>query len=141
MVCMVALMVRLGRTRLTVERSPRRVLTNWKREIASGLKRRAVVGMGNPQITQSKSLLRNLRMVLGCEAAVDAGQTFGSRENVIDDRIADFAVEIAQLRFRLAVDRYTEGCDAFVFRLPQRLARVLARVTRIAVIVIVRTPV
>src|SRR5690348_4525778 len=148
MVCLVVLMVRLARTRLTGKRSVRRALTNCKRAIAFASKRPVAAAGANPQITQIESLskqvgsnLRNLWMALRCQAAVDAGQAFWQRQDIVDDRVADFAVEIAQLGFRLAIDRDAEWCDAFVLRLSQRLARVFASVARVAVIVVVRTAV
>ena len=75
------------------------------------------------------------------QTPVNRGHAFGQREHVVDDRVSDFTVEVAQFRLGVAVNRDTEGRDATDARLPESLARVFACVARVAVIVVVRTAV
>jgi hypothetical protein len=49
---------------------------------------------------------------LSGEAAVDAGEAFGEVEDVVDNRVADVAVEIAQLGFGFAIDGDAERGDS-----------------------------
>src|SRR6266498_1958407 len=79
--------------------------------------------------------------LLSSQSSINSRQPFRQREHVVDDRVANLTIEVAQLRLRLAINSNAKRRDALVLCLPQSLARVIARVTRIAVIMIVRTPI
>jgi hypothetical protein len=50
---------------------------------------------GRMPVTRRHGCLRS--KLLGCESAINARQPLRQREHIIDNRIANFAVQIAQL--------------------------------------------
>src|SRR5438552_2091940 len=76
-------------------------------------------------------------LISGGQSPINPRQTFRQRKHVIDDRITDFAVEIAQLAFGFSIDGDAERRDALVLSLAQSFTRVFASVAGVAIIVIV----
>src|SRR5262249_1420258 len=77
----------------------------------------------------------------GSQAAINPRQPLGQAQYVVDYRVSHFSVHIPQLVFRLTIDRDAKRRNAYDASLPERHSRVLARVSTVAVVVIVWTPV
>ena len=75
------------------------------------------------------------------QPSINSRQPLRQGQHVIDDRVADLAVQILQFTFRFTIDRDAERRDAGNLRLAQGFTGVVARVSGIAVVVIVRAAV
>src|SRR6266566_2732744 len=73
------------------------------------------------------------------QPSINPRHALRQRKHVVDDRVPNVAVEIAQLTLRFAIDGDAERRDPLRLCLAQSLARVFAGITRVAVIMIVRT--
>src|SRR6266404_6444593 len=78
---------------------------------------------------------------LSSQPSINPRQTLRQRKHVVDDRVTDLAVEIAQLALRFAIDGDAERRDSLRLGLAQSFARVFASITGITIVVIIRSPV
>src|SRR4051794_16773526 len=81
------------------------------------------------------------RQILTGKPPIDARHPFGQAEHVVDDGITDIAVEVAQFVLGFAVDGHTERGNAGALCFIEGLADVLSGISRVTIIVIVRTSV
>src|SRR5437763_14873552 len=91
--------------------------------------------------TEDSELYKDPQRDLRRQSAINSRQPFRQGHHVVDDGVTNIAVEVAQLALRFAIDRDAERRDAGNLRLAQSFARVFARVSCVAVVMIVRTAV
>src|SRR5229473_884 len=87
------------------------------------------------------AIVTSVPLKLCRQPSINSRQTLRQRKHVVDDRVTDLAVKIAQLALRFAIDGDAERRDSLRLGLAQSFARVFARITGVAIIVIIRSPV